>query len=479
MPSGHKDLGDDKTLRAAAPFILVTVFLDMLCIGIIAPVLPQLILSFVGSSVSVASLWTGVFGCVWGLAQFFFSPIQGALSDHFGRRPVVLASNFGSGVDLIFMAVAPNLWWLLIGRVVSGITAASISTAYAYMSDVTEPHQRARVFGWMGASFGASFIMGPTLSAGLVLVAPGVGTALGTVGHAIGASGLSAWLISFSRHPEIVVQRLPFVVAGALSLINFLYGFYVLPESLPPEKRQAFSLHTANPIGAVKFLSRSRQVLRLAVMYLVIYFAQSVFPTTFVLYAKYRFNWGPSQVAMCLAAIGIMTGAVQGGLTGRVVKAVGERNAMFIGLLCGAAAFLGYALTPTWWAFVLFLPVSSLWGLAAPNIQALMSANVDPKEQGVLQGSNASLSSAANIVAPLAFGALLAYVTRPGVQPILSGACFAVAGLCLLATLWLGLGVRQGMKPTSSQASGSPEPNALSPDHTLAPRRSRSGTDQV
>ncbi len=445
-----------KKLKAAAPFILVTVFLDMLCVGIIIPVLPQLIMSFLGGSVSAAGLWTGIFGCVWGLAQFVFSPIQGALSDHYGRRPVVLASNLGTGIDLIFMAVAPSLWWLLVGRIISGMTAASISTAYAYMSDVTEPHHRAKVFGWMGASFGVGFIMGPTLSAGLILAAPAIAAWLGGAGHALGTSGFADWLASFGRHPEIVVQRLPFVVAGGLSLINFLYGFFVLPESLSPDKHKPFSFHAANPIGAVKFLARSSEVLRLAGMYLMIYFAQSVFPTTFVLYARYRFNWGPSQIAMCLAAVGILTAIVQAGLTGVIVKKFGERKAMFIGLICGAIAFLGYAIAPVWWVFVLFLPVGALWGLAGPNIQALMTAKVDPKEQGALQGANTSLSSAANIVAPLVFGALLAYVTRPGATAALSGACFGLAALFLLANVWLGLGVKQSLK-RSSAYTGKPE----------------------
>ncbi len=446
MPKSHKALGNDHKLKAAAPFILVTVFLDMLCIGIIIPVLPQLIMSFLGGSVSRAGLWTGIFGCAWGLAQFVFSPIQGGLSDHFGRRPVVLASNFGTGVDLMFMAFAPGLWWLFAGRVISGMTAASISTAYAYMSDVTEPHQRAKVFGWMGASFGIGFITGPALSAGLILVAPAVAAWLGALGHGLPAPGIGGWLSHFGAHPDIVVQRLPFVVASMLSLINFLYGFFVLPESLSPEKHKPFSFHAANPVGAVKFLARSGEVLRLAIMYLMIYFAQSVFPTTFVLYAWHRFGWGTPQVALCLAAVGVLTAVVQAGLTGMIVKQVGERKAMFIGLGCGTVAFIGYALAPVWWVFVAFLPIGALWGLAGPNIQALMTAKVDPKEQGTLQGANTSLSSIANIVAPLVFGSLLAYVTRPGSVLVFSGACFGLAALCLLLNVWLGLGVKQSLK---------------------------------
>ncbi len=445
-----------KKLKAAAPFILVTVFLDMLCIGIILPVLPQLITSFLGGSVSAALLWTGIFGCAWGLAQFVFSPIQGGLSDHFGRRPVVLASNFGTGVDLMFMAFAPGLWWLFAGRVISGMTAASVSTAYAYMSDVTEPHQRAKVFGWMGASFGVGFIMGPSLSAGLTLVAPEFAAWLGALGHSLPGSGVGAWLSHFGAHPDIVVTRLPFVVAGLLSLINFLYGFFVLPESLSPEKHKPFSFHATNPIGAVKFLARSGQVLRLAGMYVMIYLAQSVFPTTFVLYAKYRFNWGLPEVAGCLAVVGVLTAIVQAGLTGIIVKRVGERKAMFIGLICGAIAFVGYGFAPTPLIFLLFLPIGAFWGLAGPNIQALMTAKVDPKEQGTLQGASTSMSSVANIVAPMIFGFLGSYVTRPGMPVVLSGACFGLAAIFMVFNMWLGLGVKQSLKRAPGYAEDAP-----------------------
>ncbi|MGZ3297609.1 MAG: TCR/Tet family MFS transporter [Asticcacaulis sp.] len=427
-------MSDDnrKKLKAAAPFILVTVFLDMLCIGIIIPVLPQLIKSFLGGSVSQAGMWTGIFGCAWGLAQFVFSPIQGGLSDHFGRRPVVLASNFGTGVDLVFMALAPNLWWLFIGRIVSGMTAASISTAYAYMSDVTEPDNRARVFGLMGAAFGVGFVIGPSLG---------------------------GFLGDFGQHVPFLVQhgwglRLPFFVAGALSLTNFMYGLFILPESLPPEKHKPFSIHSANPLGAVKFLARSGQVLRLSIMYLMIFFSQSVFPTAFVLYADYRFHWGPFQVAMCLAAVGVLSATVQAGLTGMIVKRIGERRAMFVGLICGAAAFLAYALAPTWQIFIAFLPVGAFWGLANPSIQALMTSKVDPKEQGALQGANTSLSSAANIVAPLVFGSLLSYVTRPGMPVVLSGAPFLLAAACMMLNMWLALGVNSSLKTVPAYEGG-------------------------
>jgi DHA1 family tetracycline resistance protein-like MFS transporter len=399
-------------LKAAAPFILVTVFLDMISIGIIIPVLPKLILSFVHGSVSVAGIWTGVFGAVWGLAQFLFSPVQGGASDALGRRPVVLASNLGLSLDYLLMALAPNLMWLLVGRIISGMTAASISTAYAYMSDVTPPEKRASVFGLMGAAFGVGFIIGP-----------GLGGVLGGID-----------------------PRLPFYAASALSLINFAYGLFVLPESLPKDKRKPFSFHAANPVGAIKFLARSAQVLRLSGMYLLMMFAQSVFPTTMVLYADYRFGWGPTQVGFMLLAVGVLSAIVQGGLTGRIVKLMGERRAMLLGLICGAVAFIGYALAPSWPIFVAFLPIGSLWGVTTPNIQSLMSSKIDPQEQGRLQGANMSLGAMATIFAPLIFGGLLAAATCAGVPVWLSGAAFGLAGLFLLIGLWLGLGVTPALK---------------------------------
>ena len=398
--------------QAAAAFVLVTVFLDMLSIGIMIPVLPQLIKTFVGGSVSAAALWTGIFGVAWGAAQFIFSPIQGGLSDSIGRRPVILASNFGTGIDYLLMAVAPNLWWLLLGRVISGVTAASISTAYAYMSDVTPPEGRAKVFGTMGAAFGLGFIIGPGVS--------------GLLGH--------------------VNPHFPLFVAAGLSLINFLYGYFVLPESLPVDRRKPYCFKAASPVGAVKFLARSGQVLRLATMYLLMMFSQNVYPTTFVLYAGYRFHWGMREVSLCLSGVGIMAAIVQAGLTGMIVKRIGERRAMFVGLICAIVAFVGYGLTPTWWSFIIFMPIGAFGGLAAPNIQSLMTGHVPPNEQGTLQGANSALSSAANMFAPLVFGTVLWAVTRPGVPSVFSGAAFCVSGLIVTVGLVLAFGVRQKPK---------------------------------
>ena len=417
--------------KAGAAFILFTVFLDMLSIGIIIPVFAPLIRHFTTTgTVSEAGLWVGIFGSCWGLAQFLFSPVQGAASDSIGRRPVVLASNLGTGLDFLFMAMAPGLWWLLAGRIISGMTSASISTAYAYMSDVTEPQKRAKVFGLMGAAFGLGFIVGPSLG--------------GILGGGLHWQFLTDHGLGFLNFQG--GARYPFFFAAGLSMLNFVYGFFVLPESLPKERRKPFSIHAANPIAAFRFLSRSGQVLRLSVMYLALMFAQSVFPTTMVLYALYRFGWGPSQVGLMLAAVGVLSAVVQAGLTGLIVKRFGERTTMFIGLSAGLIAFVWYGLAPSWEIFVAAMPIGALWGLAMPNIQALMTSKVDPKEQGTLQGANMSLSSMATIFAPIAFGSILSYVTRPGMPHELSGAAFWLAAFCILLAVLLAGGVKAALK---------------------------------
>lgn len=416
-------------LKAAAPFILFTVFLDMLSIGVIIPVLPHLIEGFVGS-VSAAGMWAGIFGSAWGMAQFIFSPIQGGLSDSIGRRPVVLASNLGLGLDYMLMALAPNLWWLFAGRIISGITSASISTAYAYISDVTPPEKRAGMFGMMGAAFGIGFVVGPSLG--------------GILGGGLHFAWLADHGLGFLQFDGD--KHYPFFFASALSVLNFIYGFFVLPESLPKDKRKPFNIRAANPLGAFRFLARSAQVLRLSVMYLLMMFSQNVFPTTTVLYCAYRFGWGPTQVGLMLAVVGVCSAVVQAGLTGIIVKALGERKTMFLGLICGVLAFVGYGLAPTWPLFVACIPLGALWGLATPNIQALMSSKVDPKEQGTLQGANMSLSAMSTIFAPLIFGATLAFVTRPQISMWLSGAAFLVAAAFMVLSVVLATGVKQSLK---------------------------------
>jgi DHA1 family tetracycline resistance protein-like MFS transporter len=396
-----------KSFTPAAGFVLFTVMLDMLSLGIIIPVLPHLIESFVGSK-STAGFWVGLFGTMWALMQLIFSPIQGGLSDAYGRRPVILGSNLGMGLDYIFMAFAPTLWFLLLGRMISGMTSASISTAYAYMADVTPPEKRAKVFGWLGAAFGLGFIIGPA-----------IGGIVGDIDH-----------------------RYPFLLAGALSLLNALYGFFVLPESLKKENRKPFSIKASNPIGALKFVTRTKSLGRLALIGMFSNFAHYVLPTVYVLYAAARFGWGPKEVGLALGVVGVFSAFVQAVLTGFMVKWLGEKRVLILGLTCGILGFSGYALSPTGLIMLLFIPLQCLWGMASPSIQALMSAQIGPEEQGTLQGSNMSLSALAGLFAPVTFGSLFMLTSRPDLPPVALGAAFGLSAIILGIGLSLALGVK-------------------------------------
>jgi MFS transporter, DHA1 family, tetracycline resistance protein len=398
------NLTTSRVRRAATVFIFVTVLIDVMAFGLIIPVLPHLIENFLGGDVSRAAVWYGFFSTAYMTMQFFFTPVQGALSDRFGRRPVILLSNLGLGLDFLLMALVNTLPLLFIGRIVSGITAASFSTSFAYVADVTPPEKRAASFGMLGMAFGIGFV-----------IAPAIGGFLGAID-----------------------LRLPFWVAVAMCLTNFLYGYFVLPESLPPEKRSArFEWAHANPLGSLKLLRRYPQVFGLVGVLFLIALAHMVYPTTFVLYADYRFGWGPQMVGFTLALVGVLSIIVQGGLIKKIVGALGERNALLFGLACGVLGFMLYALAPTGYWFWAAMPVAALWGIANPAAQALVSHQVDPREQGRLQGAIASLSAIAGIIAPTLFTRLLALVTDAHEHGIWAGAIFMLAAAMLAAALLL------------------------------------------
>lgn len=396
-----------KPSKASVIFILVTVFLDMLSLGIVIPVLPKLVEGFVGT-VSQAGLWVGGMAALWGVMQFIFSPIQGGLSDAYGRRPVILGSNLGIGLDYVLMALAPNIWFLVIGRAINGALSASISTAYAYIADVTPPEKRAKTFGLIGAAFGVGFVVGPALG--------------GVLGH--------------------IDPRLPLWAAAGMSGLNFIYGLFVLPESLAKENRKPFSIRASNPIGGFAFLSRDPQVLRLSVIYLTSMFSHHVLPVTWVLYVSHRFGWGTAEAGISLALVGVCSAIVQGGLTGLVVKKLGEKKALIFGLLCGLIGFAGYGLMPTGVSMMAFIPLMSLWGLATPALQALISARVSPQDQGTLQGANMGLSAISGVFAPIVFGLVLSFSTGESVPILFSGAAFLLASFIVGLAVWLSLGVR-------------------------------------
>lgn len=391
--------------RAAFAFIFVTILLDMVAFGMMMPVLPRLIESFVDQDTAQAARIFGIFGTVWALMQFLWSPFMGMLSDRFGRRPIILISNFGLALDYVLMALAPNLIVLFIGRVISGIASASMSTSFAYIADIVEPSRRAAAFGKVGAAFGAGFILGPAL------------------GGFLGSYDL----------------RLPFWVAAALSFANGLYGLLVLPESLPREKRSAFSFARANPLGALRLLRSQRQLFVLALVNFFSQLAHVVLVSISVLYAGYRYQWNEKQIGLMLALVGLSAMAVQGGLMGTIIQYFGERKTLLMGLFCGIAAFVIFALAPTGLAFLSGIPVMALWGVAGSAIMGIMTRHVSPSEQGQLQGANTSVQSIAQLVGPSIFTLTFAYFIGVRAPVHLPGAPFLLAALILTISLLIAL----------------------------------------
>jgi DHA1 family tetracycline resistance protein-like MFS transporter len=386
---------------AAVTFIFVTILLDTLALGVVIPILPKLIESFVNNDTADAARIFGLFGTVWALMQFFCSPIAGALSDRFGRRPVVLLSNFGLALDYVLMALAPSLTWLFIGRVISGITSASISTAFAYITDVTTPKKRAPMFGKIGVAFGAGFILGPALGGLLGGIEP----------------------------------RLPFWVAAALSFANTLYGLLILPESLPKDRRSPFRWKSANPAGALYLLRSNRVLAGLSIANFFAQLGHVVLPSTFVLYATYRYGWGTTTVGGTLAFVGICSMVVQGIAIGPIVRGFGERRALLLGLGCGAIGFLIFGAAPTGALFWLGIPVMALWGIAGAATQALMTRQVAPDQQGQLQGATSSVQSVSQLLGPFLFTLTFAYFIGGNAPLKLPGAPFLLASVLLALAL--------------------------------------------
>lgn len=384
--------------RATVAFIFVTVLVDVLAIGLIIPVLPRLVQQFMGGDTARAASMFGVFGTTWALMQFLCSPILGSLSDRFGRRPVILLSCLGLGLDYVFMALAPSLGWLFVGRVISGITAASFSTALAYISDVTPPEKRAASFGMMGAAFGLGFVLGPA-----------VGGLLG---------GLS--------------PRAPFWASAVLALLNALYGLFVLPESLPHEHRRAFDWRRANPVGALSLLARRKGLIGMVSVYGIYMLAHQALQSTFVLYTAHRYGWDARTVGLMLAGVGASTILVQGVLVRVAVRHMGERRTLLLGLTGGALGFAAYALAGTGAALMASVPVFGVMFFTGPPLQGLMARRVQPNEYGLLQGANASIMGITGIVGPLLFTQVFAFFLRPHRGVSVPGAPFFL-GAALMA----------------------------------------------
>jgi DHA1 family tetracycline resistance protein-like MFS transporter len=407
--------------QAAFIFIFITILLDFLALGIIAPVLPNLIIQFKGGNIASAASITGYFGFAWAAMQFIFSPILGAWSDRFGRRPIILVSCAGLGFDYILMALAPTLSWLFVGRLISGITTSNISTAFAYVTDVTSPERRAKQFGLISAAFGLGFIVGPA-----------VGGLLGTV-H----------------------LRLPFWIAAGLSLTNAIYGVFILPESLPPERRAKKAWHMANPLGALTLLRSHPELGGLAIVTVLYYLAHQVLPTIFVLSADYRYGWSERTIGLSLAAVGVCVSLASGLLVGPFVKRFGERNSLLSGLTFGFLAFMGFALASRGWMVFASIPFIALWGIAGPAMQSLMSQRVDPTSQGKLQGAINSLRAITGMIGPLLFTQVFAIAISPRVRVRVPGAPYYLAALLMLGSASVAYIVgRPAVPVTAPQTAG-------------------------
>lgn len=387
--------------RAAFVFIFITVLLDMMALGLIMPVLPKLIASFAGNDTADAARIFGLFATSWALMQFIFAPLLGALSDRFGRRPVVLLSNFGLAIDYLLMAFAPSLIWLFIGRLMSGATAASISTSFAYLADITPAEKRAAAFGKVGAAFGAGFILGPA------------------------AGGL---LGQIDLH-------LPFWVAAGLGLANTFYGVFVLPESLPPERRAPFSWRRANPVGALSLLATRPGLLGLAVVNFGTQVSHTVLPSVYVLYAGYRYGWNELAIGLSLAFVGLASVLTRWFVVGPAVARLGERNAIMLGFTSGIVGFVIIALVPNGlWAMICIVPLA-LWSIADPALQGMMTRLVGQDEQGRLQGANVSVQSIAQLIGPFLFTLTFAVFIGTSAPWTMPGAPFLLAAALLVLTV--------------------------------------------
>src|SRR5438874_6664007 len=415
-----------KSRPAAVIFILVTVTLDILAMGLIIPVLPKLILDFLGGQMTDAAKWSARFAVVFALMQFFFSPLLGVLSDRFGRRPVILLSNLGLGLDYIVMAMAPTLSWLFLGRIISGITTSSIPTAMAYIADVTPKEKRAGAFGMIGVAFGIGFTLGP-----------GIGGLLG------------------KSDP-----RLAFWVAGGLSLINWLWGFLFVPESLPPEKRQEFALRRANPVGSLKLLRSHHELWRLATIQFLAFLAHNIF-AVWALYAMYRYFWNTDEVGYSLVLVGIVTAIISGGLTGRMVKRFGEKMTLYIGQFFGASGMFVAGIATTGAQFVASIPIISLWNISMPAAQGMMTHRVSEREQGELQGALQSMRSITFILGPWIFLKIFGWFIDAKSPIHLPGAPYLLAGALLFTAMLMATRVEQ---PEIRPVTTGPIPDVVPPE---------------
>lgn len=391
--------------KAALSFIFITLLIDVTGLGIIIPVLPKLIETLIHGNLSDASRYAGLLTVAYAVTQFLFAPILGNLSDKYGRRPVLLGSLLGFGADYLFLAFAPSIAWLFIGRIIAGITGASFTTAAAYISDVSTPDKRAQNFGMIGVAFGIGFIIGPV-----------VGGILG----------------KYSTH-------LPFIAAAALAFLNAIYGYFVLPESLDKEHRRPFDIKRANPLGSLLQLNKYPAVLGLAVSLFLVYFAAQSVQSVWTFYTIEKFSWNEAMIGYSLGAVGLSVALVQGGLIRVAIPKLGKERSIWIGLVLYGIGLILFGIANKGWMMFAFIIPYSLGGIAGPALQGIMTEQVPSNEQGELQGALTSLMSLSAIFGPWTMTYLFYYFTKPGTPYHLPGAPFLLGALLMFLSAILAV----------------------------------------
>lgn len=410
----------------AIGFIFATMLIDVIGIGIIIPIMPNLIQELTGDTVSEASLMGGFLYASYAFMQLVCAPIVGGLSDRFGRRPVLLGSLFGFGIDYLFLAFAPSIGWLFVGRILAGMMGASFTSANAYIADISTPENRAQNFGMMGAAFGLGFIIGPPL------------------GGLLGSYGL----------------RIPFIVSAGLAFANWLYGYFVLPESLKAENRREFSWERSNPFGTLKSLFRYPVVKGLFIALAFIYLASHAVQFNWSFYTKEKFGWSLKEIGLSLAVVGIVYAVVMGGLIRLIIPKLGQQRSIYIGLGMYALGFLLFAFATQGWMMYAFIIVYCLGGIAGPALQGIMSGTVAPTEQGELQGGFTSMMSATSIVGPLLMSTIFSFFTKSHESMYFPGAAMLLgAVLTLCSALLARTALKKNLKPAETQV----KPEALAP----------------
>ncbi|MFM7723146.1 MAG: TCR/Tet family MFS transporter [Bacteroidota bacterium] len=393
------------TRPAGMLFIFITLLVDVIGLGIIIPVLPNLIQNLTGTDESGAAVWGGWLVGLYALMQFFCAPIMGALSDAHGRRPIILLSLLGLGLDYLLMAFAPNMIWLFIGRAVSGIMGASFSVAQAYIADISAPEKRAQNFGMMGAAFGLGFILGPVIG--------------GILGN--------------------LEPHYPFVAAAILSLLNLAYGFFILPESHPKENRRPFELKRANPFSSLKNLSKHSGLIGLFIAFFFLYLAGFSVQSTWSFFGKFAFQWNADDIGYSLGAVGVLVSLVQGGLIRYTSKSLGDKKSILVGIIFSTVGLFLFSYATSGWMMYLFLVPYCLGGLATPALQSIISKQVPLNEQGEMQGTLSSLISITSFIGPLVMTSLFSVFSSSSAPFKFPGAAFFAGGICCIVALFIAM----------------------------------------